>query len=201
MSNAVPFTLVAEKADLDLFGFLSPNEEDCRRRYDAFIAGLDEKRRDALRHAKDFFSWLCEMNSTLRSVKYLDEGSFELDNVCREVMYFAKKALGALRRFGMERGCRDFAEAGEKLDGLVRYARSKGWEVAPEWWLNVPNKNTAYFISRIKDYAGRYDGWMRESARQADEMRQERLVKRRMSEEKRAEARKTLLASSKGGAR
>ena len=50
------------------------------------------------------------------------------------------------------------------------------------------------------DYAGRYDGWMREKRAQADEMIKERILKKRMSEEKRAEARKALLASSKGGA-
>ena len=200
MSETDPFILVGQKACLDAFEFLTPDEEDCRRRYSAFISGLDEKRRDALRHASDFFAYFCMLNDAVASSKKLDDGSLEGERAYQSTMYFAKKALGALRRFGAERGCRDFAEAGDKIDGLVRYARSKGWEVAPEWWLKYPGKNTAYFISRLMDYAGRYDGWMREKRAQADEMIKERILKKRMSEEKRAEARKALLASSKGGA-
>lgn len=62
-------------------------------------------------------------------------------------------------------GCRDLAETAAALDRLIDSAERFGWSIAPAWWRKVPQKNTAYFINRLKVNAEDRNASLRENPR------------------------------------
>ena len=58
--------------------------------------------------------------------------------------------------FGSLTGCTDDAEAIDRLDKRIAHSQKTGWRIYPVWWTKLPEKNTAYFITRLKNHAGQY---------------------------------------------
>ena len=130
---------------------------DQKARHGAFWGPLGETGRAAARVACDFFAFAEDVNRQMAlhlHCKDIDpEKSMEAFN--RAQMY-ACVALGKFRLFGRLAGCRDDAEATHRLDRLIAYSQKTGWQIYPDWWTKVPNKNTAYFINQLKINAGQY---------------------------------------------
>jgi len=180
---------IGESAALLFEEALPGEEESLRRRRDALVAGLDGTHRTALRVATDFFSFVQDLNRQL----WLSTHATDDDRRCEAVRYaleLATTALAALRLFGRLLGCGDLAEAGDRLDRLVAYGRSKGWRLDPPWWSKVPSKNTAYFVGQLKVFAGKRDALLHEARLGAEAKR------RKPPEEDEA----TALADGEGGA-
>ena len=149
MANAI-------NADMVLAEMLPFGEgiEDIAARHAAFFGGLDESHRIAARVAMDFFSLMRDLNTKI-GISKRHPDSDERVAAYGLALEYATTALATLARFGRLLGCRDFQEAGEKLDRLSAYAEKCGWIITPPWWRKVKSKNTSYFTGQLKIYTGK----------------------------------------------
>ena len=126
-----------------------------QERHDAFWGPLNEVRRTATRVACDFFAFACEANLQMATSRRHEKTDAEKSQEAFvRVQMYSKFAIEKFRLFGRLTGCVDDAEAIERLDRLVGYSRQTGWQIYPGWWLKNPQKTTAYFIDKLKTYAG-----------------------------------------------
>ena len=142
---------------LDFTGIDFVRSADRQKRHDAFWGPRDETRRAAARVACDFFAFANDANSQMALRYRLEvadpEKSMEAFILAQ---LFSKIAVEKFRLFGRLTGCRDDAEAIERLDRLIAHSRKTRWQIYPCWWTKVPGKTTAYFIGQFKINAGQY---------------------------------------------
>ena len=147
--------------------------EDMRRRHDAFWGPLSEAQRNAARVASGFFRFMQDLNNHLFA-KTRAESAETSDMYWSLALECASAAYAQFRRFGGMLGCRDDAEAAERLDRLVDYGHKTEWTLEPAWWRMDPSKGTAYFIGQLGTMSARRDEWIREKERLAEEQRRVR---------------------------
>jgi len=178
---------------LDFKAFSPYCGEDVARRHEAFWGGLDENRRTIARVACDAFCFAAEVNWQLGQVKRHADDLEKRNAAYHLALECATVAMAKFRHFGTLTGCRDDAEMVYKLDRLIEYAEKREWRIVPGWWIDNPaRKNTAYFITRLKAYAGERNAWLIQMAK----------AKREAAEAKRRkkEAEKKAEDDKKGGA-
>ena len=151
---------------LDFKAFSQFCGEDAARRHDAFWGRLDGSRRTAARVACDAICFAAEANWQLGQVKRHASEQVMRDAAYHLVLECASVAVAKFRHFGVLTGCRDDAETVDRLYRLIDYAERCEWRIVPDWWIkNSAGKGTAYFIGRLKCYAGEREAWLVQTAK------------------------------------
>ena len=125
--------------------------------YDAFWGPLNPSRRTAARVACDFFLFATEANRQMAVHDHCEKSDPKKSSEgFRRAQLYSKIAVEKFHLFGRLTGCTDDAEAIDRLDKLIAHSQKTGWRIYPVWWTKLPEKNTAYFITRLKNHAGQY---------------------------------------------
>lgn len=162
MKNA---TQISSVLDAALAGLMPMDQqiEEKRKRYEAFAKSLSAKDRTALSVATQFFAFANDVNQLIARSRKAD--GIESARLCAKMLEYASVAFAKLKCFAAVEGCRDLAETAAALDRLIDSAERFGWSIAPAWWRKVPQKNTAYFINRLKVNAEERNASLRETPR------------------------------------